>query len=330
MLQIEVTSRCNLRCSYCIVHNGTEKEKPRDMSLDMFRHTLDRFPRSYYLQLHGQGEPLLNPHLEEMVALADSQGRFSSVVSNGTLWTESKAKGLLAAGLDVIAISLDLASPHEMEADRVGFKYKEVVRTIRRLMRWRDAIRPLTAVGISAVFKRRLLDDPTKLYEHVKRLDDMGIDFLFVGPLAGTETYQRRYPPQHIREIIPALDHKRLISFPTKCTVYETPSTNFIRGRCMWPWMALYINFDGTVSYCSNNHRVRIGHIDDESVLNLSVHRELRAQFLAGEMPPGCRGCQYLLASDGPSRDPFVADNLVSTIQPASGAATTKGRSKST
>src|ERR1035437_1731555 len=92
MLQIEVPSRCNFRCSYCIVHNGTESETPGDMSLDMFRHVLDRFPRSYYLQLHGQGEPLLHPHLEEMITFAEQQSRFSFIVSNGSLWTEFKSE----------------------------------------------------------------------------------------------------------------------------------------------------------------------------------------------------------------------------------------------
>lgn len=153
MLQIEVTSRCNFRCSYCIVHNGTESETPGDMSLDMFRHVLDRFPRSYYLQLHGQGEPLLHPHLEEMITFAEQQSRFSSIVSNGSLWTEFKSKGLLAAGVDVIAISLDLDSPEKMEADRIGLTYQDVVKSVGQLIRWRDTIRPLTAVGISAVVK---------------------------------------------------------------------------------------------------------------------------------------------------------------------------------
>lgn len=318
MLQIEVTSRCNFRCSYCIVHNGTEKEKPGDMSFDLFQHVLDRFPRSYYLQLHGQGEPLLNRELDKMVTLTEKQGRFSSVVSNGSLWTESKSKSLLSAGIDVIAISLDLDSPEEMEFDRIGLKYDQVVRTIGQLIRWRDAIRPLTAVGVSAVFKRSLIDQPSILRSHVERLDSLGIDFLFVGPLAGTKTYRGRYPPQHLSAIIPTQDRRKLIPFATHCTVYETPSTNFVRGRCMWPWMALYVNFDGTVSYCSNNHRVRVGHVDDQDVINLAIHREIRAEFVAGQIPGGCRGCQYLLALDGThEHEEESTSDLVTSILPA-------------
>jgi MoaA/NifB/PqqE/SkfB family radical SAM enzyme len=317
MLQIEVTSRCNFRCSYCIVHNGTETEKPGDMSVDLFRHVLDRFPSSYYLQLHGQGEPLLHPQLEEMVAIAEKQSRFSSLVSNGSLWTEKKSKALLSAGVDVISISLDLDSPEEMEADRIGLKYLDVIRTIGQLIRWRDEIRPLTAVGVSAVFKRSLIDHPELLKNHVKRLDDLGIDFLFVGPLAGTQSYRGRYPEQHLSEIIPPPDQRRLIPFATHCTVYETPATNFVRGRCMWPWMALYINFDGAVSYCSNNHRVRVGHVDDTDVINLELHRELRVKFSAGQIPKGCKGCQYLLALNGSYEQEEASSDLVTSIRPA-------------
>ena len=303
MLQIEVTSRCNFKCSYCIVHNGTEKEKPKDMSMDLFRRVLDRFPRSFYLQLHGQGEPLLHPQLESMVTLAEKQRRFCSLVTNGSLWTEKKSKALLEAGVDVIAFSLDLEDPTIMEADRKGLHYEKVARTIQRVIRWRDEIRPLTAVGVSAVFKKTLLDHPAELQAHVKRLDDLGIDFLFAGPLAGTESYRERYPLKHLREVIPPGERRKLIPFPTHCAVYETPSTNFVRGRCLWPWMALYINYDGRISYCSNNHRVRVGHIDDPGAINLDVHRKLRREFKAGQVPEGCRGCQYLLAFDSATEE---------------------------
>lgn len=300
MLQIEVTSRCNFRCSYCIVHNGTETGAVGDMSLDLFKQILDRFPLSYYLQLHGQGEPLLHPELAKMVAYADEQKRFSSIVSNGSLWTESRSKELLDAGVDVIAISLDLAEPHEMEADRLGLKYDRVVDTIARLLSWRDIHRPLTAVGVSAVVKRHILEQPEELHRHVKRLDDLGIDFLFVGPLAGTSTYRSRYPSEFLSEIIPQNNDHALIPFSTHCTVYETPATNFVRNRCMWPWMALYVNFDGSLSYCSNNHRIRVGSFNDDDARNLETHRDLRAQFVDGHVPVGCSGCQYLLALHTP------------------------------
>jgi hypothetical protein len=85
----------------------------------------------------------------------------------------------------------------------------------------------------------------------------------------------------------------------------------------MWPWMALYVNFDGTVSYCSNNHRIRVGHVDDPDIINLALHRELREKFIAGQVPEGCRGCQYLLALDGVHDQEEEAAGFVTRILPA-------------
>lgn len=85
----------------------------------------------------------------------------------------------------------------------------------------------------------------------------------------------------------------------------------------MWPWMALYINFDGAVSYCSNNHRVRVGHVDDTDVINLELHRELRVKFSAGQIPKGCKGCQYLLALNGSYEQEEASSDLVTSIRPA-------------
>lgn len=295
-LQIEVTSRCNFACDYCIVHNGSESLPPRDMSIEMFRRVLDRFPRSFYLQLHGQGEPLLNPRLVEMVQVAEEQRRFCSIVTNGSLWDEPLSAALLEAGVDVIAFSLDLCAESEMLRHRRGMDAAKVVANLERVMRLRDRIRPATAVGISSVLLRHVYEDPDALRAAVDRLDALGIDFLMVGPLAGTQAYRERYPEPLQAEPIGQLLAHRLLPFRTNCTVYDTPDTNFFANRCIWPWAALYVNHDGSVAYCSNNHRVTVGHIDQPELRTLPVFQALRRDFQAGRVPEGCRGCQYLLA----------------------------------
>lgn len=70
---IEITNRCNLVCPVCINASGKDQRKgfsPWDLSLEQFRHLLDRIIEAEHqvnlLNLSG-GEPLLHPHLLEMI-----------------------------------------------------------------------------------------------------------------------------------------------------------------------------------------------------------------------------------------------------------------------
>jgi MoaA/NifB/PqqE/SkfB family radical SAM enzyme len=296
MLQLEVTSRCNFRCRYCIVHNGSGSDAHRDMDMAVFREALDRFPKSFYVQLQGQGEPLLNRNLVEMLHVLDAQRRFTGIVTNGSLWTENRSREILQAGADVIAFSLDLCPPERMERMRVGMSVAKVEENLVRLLRLRDELRPATAVGVSSVLLKDIYEDPEALEEAVRRIDELGVDFIVVDPLAGTTCYRTRYPDGLGTHRIEPPSPRRLIPFRTRAAVYEAPDLNSIAGRCMWPWMGVYVNYDGTIALCANNHRVSVGHLSDPELANLAGHVKLREGFRTGQVPDACQGCQYLLA----------------------------------
>ena len=300
MLQIEVTSRCNFRCSYCIVHNGSGDERGLDMPEDMFQEILSAFPRSVYLQLQGQGEPLLHSSLPNMIRHAKNKGRLVGTVTNGSLWTEARTNAVLDAGIDAVAFSIDLARKKTVEHDRPGMDYDKVVTHLRRALRIRDEIGGKTQIGISCVLKSTTPWD--EVVVTVRSLDSLGIDFLMIGPLAGTPTYQDRYPDGMIdgrsdRELL-----ARVMSINTQCKKLNTPRVDTLAGRCTWAWgAALYINADGSVSYCANNHRVQVTPRFEREVGNLRHFRELREEFTANRTPTGCLGCHYLLAHSEPA-----------------------------
>lgn len=79
---IEITNRCNLRCSFC---TRTAKA-PRDLSAAEFERILHQV-QSYtnLICLHVQGEPLLHPGFEEILTCCDHSGIRVHLVTNGTL-----------------------------------------------------------------------------------------------------------------------------------------------------------------------------------------------------------------------------------------------------
>jgi len=81
-LQIEPTRRCNLNCKICMRQNLNDKDST--LSLDDFKKIL-KSGNFQYVGLHGWGEPLLNPHLFQMIEYAESQGIYTNLTTNGTL-----------------------------------------------------------------------------------------------------------------------------------------------------------------------------------------------------------------------------------------------------
>ncbi len=112
------TTFCNFKCLYCAHSLGTEGMKKQygfvkeEMSMETFRRTLDQlcgFPRKIkVLSLTGQGEPLLNHNIPEMIRLAKASGCFERVeiISNGALLTPELSDLLVENGLDVLRVSL--------------------------------------------------------------------------------------------------------------------------------------------------------------------------------------------------------------------------------
>jgi pyruvate-formate lyase-activating enzyme len=105
---VEASALCDLRCTMC----------PRDrmtrpagiLGEDTFDRLLDWLPAPSRIVFSGLGEPLLNPALLSFVERLKTRGHTVGLTTNGTRLTPSRAAPLLAAGLDVLHVSLQAFS----------------------------------------------------------------------------------------------------------------------------------------------------------------------------------------------------------------------------
>lgn len=111
-IYIEITSRCNLSCSFCH-KSGRAKAfmQPADFALILAKikgHT-------EHLSLHVLGEPLLHPDLAEILDLCHERGFKVNLTTNGTLLGKNTTMLLASPALRQINISLhslaDTAGP---------------------------------------------------------------------------------------------------------------------------------------------------------------------------------------------------------------------------
>jgi len=117
-LRISVTDRCNLRCQYCMGPEGVSWMRPEEiLTFEEIARVAEAAAGLGVKQLRiTGGEPLVRQGIEELVAmLAGLPGPADlALTSNGVLLA-GKAKGLKAAGLKRVTVSLDTLRPERFE-----------------------------------------------------------------------------------------------------------------------------------------------------------------------------------------------------------------------
>lgn len=105
LAQVIVTRRCNIACRYC---NEFDKKSPPVPVTDMLAR-IDRLSELGTLAIEfSGGEPLLHPHLAEIISYATAKKFYRRMlITNGLLLTREIIEGLNAAGLQHLQLSID-------------------------------------------------------------------------------------------------------------------------------------------------------------------------------------------------------------------------------
>ncbi len=104
-LQIEVSSRCNLRCITCLYGHYPERWVEADLQDTLYAKIIDAPGSLQSVHLQGWGESLLRSDMPVLVARARKAGLRVSLSSNGSIMDAELARALIAAGLDSMAFS---------------------------------------------------------------------------------------------------------------------------------------------------------------------------------------------------------------------------------
>jgi len=170
---VEPTNGCNLECRTCIRHGWDEPLG--QMEWATFARIMDglrAFLPPPTIFFGGFGEPMAHPKIVEMVAQAKVLGGPVELITNGTLLTPDASRRLIAAGLDVLWVSLDGATPESYTDVRLGAALPQV---LANLAAFRDARAPgqdrvTPQIGIAFVMMKRNLPDLPEVLRLGERL----------------------------------------------------------------------------------------------------------------------------------------------------------------
>jgi MoaA/NifB/PqqE/SkfB family radical SAM enzyme len=128
--QIELTTRCPLRCKMCIRAESADWQY-QDMAFEDFKKLLPYLREVETVVLEGWGESLLHKDLSQCIRLVKQEGAQVGFVTSGMGLKENRVAELIEAGLDFVGFSISGTTPETHDAIRVNSHLLDVFHVVR-------------------------------------------------------------------------------------------------------------------------------------------------------------------------------------------------------
>ena len=136
-LQVEVTSCCMGKCTYCPHTTRSGEWKSRHMAPETFAALWPVLLKARRVHLQGWGEPFLNPHFMDFVSLARKAGCAVSTTTCGLRMDEELAGRIVESGMDIVAFSLT-GTDEVSNSARANVPFSRVEEAVRLLQKARQ------------------------------------------------------------------------------------------------------------------------------------------------------------------------------------------------
>ena len=158
---VEPTNGCNLDCVTCFRNAwAADIGRMSDATFAAILEDLAAIDPPPTVYFGGIGEPLYHPRTVEWVAQAKQLGARVELITNGTLLTEKRSRQLIDAGLDLLWVSIDGASPESYADVRLGAELPTVLENIRRFRTLRKGHKTMKPeIGVAFVAMKRNISD---------------------------------------------------------------------------------------------------------------------------------------------------------------------------
>lgn len=285
-ISIEPTTSCNLRCPEC--PSGLRAfTRPTGM-LDVAAATswIDELaPWLTYVNLYFQGEPLLHPELETVIARCSHHNLYSSTSTNAHHLSEARCRSLIEAGLSRLIVSIDGLTQETYSAYRVGGTLAKVMEGTRTLV---EAKRQLGR-GPHIVWQFLVVGpNEHELPDLLHTARECGVDEVEI------KTAQLDDPRDGHPLLTKAPEHRRYDRDPV---TGSWSLRNDLEDACWRMWQGTVLTWDGRVVPCcfdKDAHHVlgQLGKQTMHKVWHGEAYRSFRSTLFADRAGiPMCTNC---------------------------------------
>ena len=266
------------------------------MTPDLLRTILDCYPNALRVMLIGIGEPLLSPHLSELVGECVKRRMIVDTVSNGVA-LDAHTPEILRWGLDRLCVSVNghTAEDFHRLTGMPEASFSKILRNVQNLVRARSDNKAMIRIEISFIVDTGNYRHLGEMMELAESLGVDGANFYNFLP-----TPYPGFTPEErcLYEDDPGVQEElgRLMSKIFRCDV-TWPRLLRRHGEqrtiCRWPFTLLQVDGDGNVGGCPvamlNMHEN--GKIWDKDPWNNEYFRDLRRRHLNGDLLWRCKYC---------------------------------------
>jgi MoaA/NifB/PqqE/SkfB family radical SAM enzyme len=234
-LLVDATEICNLACLHCphpqfkvSPHYGARSLEPELNAKLVDEVRQHGHSNTQYIRYASNGEPLTHRFIFEMLEYAvRHSGVMVTLTTNGKTLDEKKAERLLAAGVDVVDISLDAFSPETYAKVRVGGNLDVTRANVLNLISRSKHGSSKTKVVVSYV-EQPLNQHETANFENFWK--DNGADNVVI----------RRLHSCSGAKVELAVERRKT-------------SAREMRRPCLYPWERMVLNARGDLGFCPSD-----------------------------------------------------------------------------
>lgn len=284
---IDIGNICNLQCPFCFTGAKTPGIKRGIMSLSDFKVVFDKIkPYAQQIDLYSWGEPFLNNHFLDMVALCSEEKIHTHIDStlSSMEMNDDYCEKLVLSGLSSIFISLDGTTQEIYEKYRVGSSLKRVLNNIKNISIAKEKLGKTNPKMAIAFYIHKYNEH--QIEAAIKLAEQLNIKIWFK-LLACSPDWQSSLHnsvshylniPEWVTQYYPLPHHRQFKEIRFHENIQKVISA------CRQPFNSMVINWDGNVTPCTtvSGEKYVIGNMLNsnlDDVWNNIKHRKNR-EFL--------------------------------------------------
>jgi len=312
-IELELSRACNLRCLYCYAASGTPLAN--ELSLDEIFGAIDQAVAlgTKKIIVLGGGEPLIYPHIFEVIEYIREKNLIADLFTNGLMLTSDVADRLFKLGVGVV---LKMNSRKPDVQDYLAGKEGAFVAIEKGLAALSDAGYPDEnhSLGVETIICRQNYDELPELWRWARKEG--------IVPYVEAMTMQGRATEYPDLEVTP-VEVKMLFEELSRIDREEfacgwSPHPPLAASQCARHEYSCTITSNGDVHPCPGVN-VSVGNIKEKKLADI-LHespviedlRNIRTRIKGqcgecdiGETCYGCRGHAYQVTGDYLAADPL-------------------------
>jgi len=304
-VDVVLTRACNLRCVFCIAYGSTGERL--SLPFDVLERIAEElFPTALGVHFCSGGEPFLYPRIREALKLVQKYRTRAMVVTNGMALDNAVCRWLIEdQSVGELGLSFDAARPETLRRIRRGADYDLILRQLAELAK----LKRQAGVGFPHIKQRFSIMkmNAEELVEVVPIAARHGVEQIEVDYVNTTGEIPFEdslfHDPELARSVFSrARDLAAACGIEISLPPLPVPSDR--GGHCEFPWRFVQVDVDGTLRFCYEAWRQRLGSFEEgfDAVWRGSAYAKLRAS-IESEEPyfPYCRSCGVRCGKGVPS-----------------------------